>query len=386
MPKKRSQPDTRLIYADSESCADLLYLTGFFAPDPFPLLITPERSVMAISRLEISRAKATARVDEIVEWESLRAKWKQELAKGRDAMPKPADLIEILLRNLGVHSVLVPSDFPFGIASALANNGINVVAVDGAFVPERETKSEAEAAEVKRANKAAAAGLRAAERALKAAVIQPNGRLRLNGKLLTSEILRMIVDVACLENGAVAANTICACGDQACDPHERGSGPLRANELIIVDVFPRLARSGYHGDMTRTFLKGRASEAQRRLVETVRLAQFAAKESVKVGVHCSTVHKAADSVIVDNGFATEQVNGTWRGFFHSTGHGLGLEVHEMPRIAPSISVRLRPGMVFTVEPGLYYPGLGGCRIEDVVNVVEHGYEPLSQFHYRWEIR
>jgi Xaa-Pro aminopeptidase len=183
----------------------------------------------------------------------------------------------------------------------------------------------------------------------------------------------------------MARNTIVAGGRQACDPHEVGYGPLRPNELIIIDVFPRMQKTGYHGDMTRTFLKGKANPAQRSLVKAVRDAQTAAMDSVKAGVKGDAVHAAANAVFEAEGFVTERRKSGFVGFIHSTGHGLGLEVHEAPRVSKD-APKLKAGHVITIEPGLYYPEIGGCRIEDVVRVTKDGYEKLSNMHYRWEIR
>jgi Xaa-Pro aminopeptidase len=255
---------------------------------------------------------------------------------------------------------------------------------EGALFPERAIKSEREQAAVAEGNRASAAGIRAVEQVLRRAAIK-SGYLYFEGRKLTSERLRREADVACLYRGAVAAHTIVAGGDQACDPHCSGKGPLRANELIIVDVFPRVTATGYFGDMTRTFLKGRASTAQRRLVAAVREAQRMAIGSIKAGLNGSTVHRKVEEFFAREGFPTGKREKGHEGFFHGTGHGLGLEIHEYPRLGRT-GGRLRAGMVTTVEPGLYYRGLGGCRIEDVVAVTGRGSEMLSRCHYRWEIR
>ena len=210
-------------------------------------------------------------------------------------------------------------------------------------------------------------------------------QLQFEGQTLTSERLRTIIDQACLAAGAVAHNTIVAGGPQGCDPHEIGHGPLKPHELIIVDVFPRVQQSGYHGDMTRTFLKGRANDAQRALVDAVRSAQHAALASVKAGVSGAAVHRAADDVFRRRGYVTERRGDAFVGFIHSTGHGLGLEVHESPRVSPAAGT-LHRGHVITIEPGLYYPEIGGCRIEDVVRVTADGCELLSSMHYDWQIQ
>jgi len=212
-----------------------------------------------------------------------------------------------------------------------------------------------------------------------------NGRLLHRGEALTSERLKIAIETACLEAGAISLDTIAAGGDQACDPHERGHGPLRANELIIVDVFPRVNDTGYHGDMTRTFLKGRASEAQRALVAAVREAQLAAMAKIRAGVNGHVAHQAVCDIFARRGYETKHTDKGSVGFFHGTGHGLGLAVHEPPRVS-TVDYRLKKGSVVTVEPGLYYPGLGGCRIEDVVQVTSARPKMLSECHYNWEIK
>ena len=137
--------------------------------------------------------------------------------------------------------------------------------------------------------------------------------------------------------------------------------------------------------MTRTFLKGRANPEQRKLIAAVRGAQAAAIAAIHDGVKANLVHAEVEKHFEENGYKTERKGNRFIGFIHSTGHGLGLEVHEPPRISPA-KLKLKAGHVVTVEPGLYYPQIGGARIEDVVRVTEAGCEMLSRMHYRWEIR
>jgi Xaa-Pro aminopeptidase len=261
---------------------------------------------------------------------------------------------------------------------------LDIDIADGLLFPQRELKTPAEAAAIRDGNRCSAAGIAAAERVLRASKIK-GGRLVYQGKPLTSERLKVAIETACLEAGGISFNTIAAGGDQACDPHDRGSGPLRANELIIVDVFPRIAKTGYHGDMTRTFLRGRASDAQRKLVAAVRAAQQAALKTIRAGVNGKVVHGKCVEVFTARGFETKHTPKGSVGFFHGTGHGLGLEVHEPPRMNGSTDYPLKKHSVVTVEPGLYYPGLGGCRIEDVVQVTASGVKMLSSYPYAWEL-
>src|SRR5207253_6581053 len=116
-------------------------------------------------------------------------------------------------------------------------------------------------------------GLKRAIETLKASKAGAGKKLRWSGKPLTSEMLRAEIDSAILRAGGIPNGTIVAGGDQACDPHERGFGPLYADSLIILDVFPRDANTGYFGDMTRTVVRGTASDAQRKLWATVKAGQ-----------------------------------------------------------------------------------------------------------------
>jgi len=382
MPQARnSLKPSPLLYADSERNAEQLYFGGVFVPDPFISFGFRKRRYAVVSALEFARVRAESMFDEVLPLED----W---LENARKAFPRRVvgivEVVRTIKREFGISSFIVAPDFPVGIALRLKAVRVKVEVSNGPLFPERMIKSDREMAAIREGNAASAAGIRAAERVLRQAKIKA-GNLVFRGRKLTSERLRREVDVACLDRGAVAAHTIVAGGDQACDPHCVGSGPLRAGDLIIVDVFPRVTKTGYFGDMTRTFLKGRASEAQRRLVATVRDAQKTALATLKAGVHGSTVHRKVEAFFQSKGYLTRKEGGVHEGFFHGTGHGLGLEIHEPPRVGRT-GERLRVGAVTTVEPGLYYPGLGGCRIEDVVAITRAGCATLSRCHYRWEIR
>jgi Xaa-Pro aminopeptidase len=218
---------------------------------------------------------------------------------------------------------------------------------------------------------------------LRSAAPRKDGRLSFGKRILTSEILRLEIETAIVRAGGEArGDTIVAGGEQACDPHGRGAGPLRANELIILDIFPRDARSGYFGDITRTVVRGRASEAQRVLWETCLAGQKMALEKMKPGNLGGPVHDLVKTFFAENGYPTEIRDGRWQGFFHGTGHGLGLEIHEPPRFAATTFL---PGQVITVEPGIYVPGLGGVRHEDVALVTRRAPRLLTKAPKPFEI-
>jgi Xaa-Pro aminopeptidase len=369
---------TRLIVAASETDADMLYATKFWAPDAFIFLERNGKRTLVLSDLEIDRGRKQADADEFVMFSDLE---REVQGKSKKAPPYEKVLAHFL-RKYGVKSTIVPANFPLGYAEELAANKIRVRATNGLFWPEREAKSDKEIEMIGRALRITELGLKRAVEVLKASKPGTGQRLRWSGKTLTSEMLRAEIDSAILRAGGVPTGTIVAGGDQACDPHERGFGPLHANSLIILDVFPRDARTGYFGDMTRTVLRGRASEAQRKLWETVKAGQGLALKKIKAGIDGMTVHKAIQEFFAERGFPTEVRKGRRVGFFHGTGHGLGLEVHDHPRLQ---KVTLKARQVLTVEPGLYYPGLGGARQEDVVVVTKSGCRVLSRFPKQLEI-
>src|SRR6266704_3285817 len=353
--------ETRLIVAASETDPDMLYATKFWAPDPFIFLERNGKRTLVLSDLEIDRGRKQAEADEFVSFNQLE---REVQGKSKNAPPYEKVLSHFLRKRV-VRSTIVPANFPLGYAQELAANKIRLRATKGLFWPKREAKSDQEIEMIGRALRITEIGLKRAVEVLARSTITRGKKLRWSGKTLTSEMLRAEIDSAILRAGGTPTGTIVAGGDQACDPHERGFGPLHANSLIILDVFPRDAKTGYFGDMTRTVLRGRASDAQRRLWETVKAGQTLALKKIKAGVDGMAIHKAIQKFFAERGFPTEVRKGRRVGFFHGTGHGLGLEIHEHPRLQ---KVVLKDRQVLTVEPGLYYPGLGGVRLEDVVLV------------------
>jgi Xaa-Pro aminopeptidase len=376
--RKKSKNQTRLIVAASDHDPDMLYATKFFVPDPFIFLEQNGKRTIVLSDLEIDRARKQAKADEIVSFSRV----ERELQGSQKKTPPFEKVMSHFLRKRGVRSAVVPANFPLAYAEELATQKIRVRATNGLFWPNREAKSDEELRQMRRALSITEKGLARAMEVLAASKMGPGKKLSWSGRTLTSEILRAEIDSAVLRAGGLPANTIVAGGDQACDPHERGFGPLKANSLIILDIFPRDAMSGYYGDMTRTVVRGRASEEQRRLWETVRVGQELALKKMKPGVDGLKLHTEVKRFFTDRGYPTEVRDGRQVGFFHGTGHGLGLEIHEFPRFQKTV---FKAGQVLTVEPGLYYPGIGGARLEDVVVLTKSGTRMLSRFEKRLEI-
>jgi Xaa-Pro aminopeptidase len=363
-----------LIYADSETNSDMLYATKLAAPDPFIFVRTAAgKRHLVMSDLEIDRARSHSTAHKVHSLTTY-----TELAKKK--FKKTPDVPEILvtvLKDLGIRSVAVPTGFPLGVADKMRKLKIRLTPLPDPFLPERLYKRPDEITEIKKAFRATEKGVRAAVDALKASRIK-NGYVIYKGKRLTAEALRGIIDTTCLQQGYVPTGTIVAPGKQGCDPHDRGSGVIRANEPIILDVFPRSERSGYFADMTRTVVRGKASETVKQIYRAVYDGHMLGLRMIKHGMKARKVHSHIVTLFKKRGFVTGEKDGRMQGFIHSTGHGLGLDIHEPPRIAIN-NITLEKGMVVTVEPGLYYHPHGGVRIEDTVLVTKTGIENLTRF-------
>src|SRR5436305_4748270 len=308
----KSEIRNRLIVAASETDPDMLYATKFWAPDPFIFLERNGKRTLVLSDLEIDRGRNQADADEFVMFSEIE---REVQGKSKKAPPYEKVLAHFL-RKRGVRSTIVPANFPLRYAEELAANKIRVRASNGLFWPEREAKSNKEIEMIGGALRITETGLRRAIEILKASKPGPGKKLRWSGKTLTSEMLRAEIDSAILRAGGIPSGTIVAGGDQACDPHERGFGPLYADSLIILDVFPRDAKTGYFGDMTRTVLRGRASHAPRTLWATLKAAQAPAQKKIKAGVDGMAIHKAIQEFFAKRGFPTEIRKGRRVGFFH----------------------------------------------------------------------
>jgi Xaa-Pro aminopeptidase len=372
--------DAQLIVAASDTDANLLYATRFFAPDPFIYLRHNGRTMVVVNDLEIDRARRQASVDQVLS----RSELERELSKRRRVI-NTAAVLECLFSRRKIRSVLVPSNFPLRLADQLRRRQLRVITRPAAFFPKRELKTEEEIRAIATAQRAAEAAMEAAIAMIRQSRISSRGILFSAGTQLTAEAVKERMAVAALQHGCIASHTIVACGRKGCDPHDAGGGPLRANQSIIVDVFPRSQTSGYWGDITRTVVRGHASDRLKALFQTVLKGQSMALEKVRPGIKGQEVHRAVLEDFNRQGYETGLRNGRMQGFFHGTGHGVGLEIHEAPRLSPSSQEPLKPGHVVTVEPGLYYPETGAVRIEDLVVVSSTGNRNLTRFPKYLEI-
>ena len=382
--KNRQRPSSILFHADATD-PDMLYFSRFQAVDAYLAFVANGKRVGVTHAIEYGRMTKESSFDEILLLNEVSdgASRRFKLPKGKS--PDLHEMVLYLAELYGIPNFLVGPRFPVGLARKLREAGMTLeIADDEGLFPQRQIKTAAEVESLRKGNKVSEACFRVVTKTLAESKIR-NGKLVHGGSILTSERLRDLISHAAFDAGGVALHTIAAPGDQAVDNHCVGHGPIHAGELIVVDIFPRRVDDGYWGDMTRTYLKGKASDAQRRLVRTVKQAHKLAIDMIKPGVTGGKVHDAVQAFFDKEGYETVRNSKNPKGFFHALGHGVGLEIHEAPIMRSGAPWKFRKGMVVTVEPGLYYHGLGGCRIEDVVHVVPGGCELISRAPYKWEI-
>ena len=358
-----------VMYAASEVDANLMYATHFLVGDPIVFVQVGKRKMIVLNDLEIGRGRDEAEVDEVL---SL-----SEIVKRVGKGATMAHVIERVLRDHGCASCTVPANFPLELADQLRKRRIRVAAKPHPFLPGRLLKTPGEIRAIEAAQRATEEAVEDAINLLRRSKIRGH-KIYHRGEVVTSELLKRVINVKLMERNCVAKNTIVSSADHGCDPHNRGTGPVRPDQTLILDVFPRSGDSHYFADMTRTVVKGVPSDAVRKLYSAVHEAQEVGIAGVRHGVNGKDVHAEVKKVFDRLGYKTEPRGGKMVGFFHGTGHGVGLDIHEAPSIGARDST-LETNAVVTVEPGLYYFGTGGVRLEDMVLVTKNGCRNLTKF-------
>ena len=375
-----SQPELATLFiAASEHDSNLYYATRFMAPDPFIYLEIKGERVMVMSDLEMDRARSQASVDRVLSYSDIEQRAKKQGIKD----PTAVDIVHVVLKESKIRRLSVPANFPIIHAARLQERGYSLKPKRDPFYEQRVVKTAEEVCHIEDAQRATEEAVAAAHAMLRRTQIK-DGQLWLDGALVTSEWIKKLINVKLMERDCIAQHTIVAGGEQACDPHNEGSGPLPAHRSIIFDVFPRSATSRYFADMSRTVIQGKVSPELKRLYGVVKDAQEEAIDKIRDGADGMKIHQGICTRFEKAGYKTGLVNGRMQGYFHGTGHGVGLDIHEAPRISRTGSL-LQEGHVVTVEPGLYYPGLGAVRIEDMVLVTKDGCRNLTNFPKVFEL-
>jgi Xaa-Pro aminopeptidase len=365
--------DPMLLMSGGDDDADFFYATGFPVESGVYIRYGSGDEVLVVPTLELERARGSAKVSKIITHRE--AGW-QEMADNYRAWAQAA---ANLLRQRGIDRVRISPRLAAAYYEDLAAADIQLHVDREMFRAERRRKSAEEAGYIHAAQRAAEAAC--SEVIAQLGVSEVRGEiLVLDGHPLTSERLFAEAQATLNEIGYSAAEMIIAGSPGSAMGHYRGEGPIRANAPVVIDIFPRGNTSRYYGDLTRTVVVGEASEEVRRMHAAVVAALDAAIAEVREGVNGRDVHRAVCRVLVEAGYGTttdgfEGRQGRPR-MNHSTGHGVGLDVHESPHLR-DLDWTLQAGDVITIEPGLYQEGLGGVRVEDTGMVTKDGFKNFT---------
>ncbi len=371
---------TCLIIDKSESNADLFYKTRFFVPDPCIYIENKGKRILVLSDLEIDRGREEAKVDTVLSY----SEYIKKLPLNKRKKASFTEIVDLIFKEQNIKSVSVPGRFPLKYADGLRKLGYKITAKKSdPFFEQRLKKNRDEVRLLKHSLRKTADAIKVAVTIISLSKIK-NNKLYYKNKLLTSEIVKGEINSSLSRWGYSATHTIVASGVQGSMPHHSGTGPIIASTPVVIDIFPRSQQTGYFGDMTRTVIKGAPSKEIKKMYKVVLEGQKIGLSKIKHGVKSADVHKAIVDYFDSIGFKTGNIEGKQQGFIHSTGHGLGLEIHEPPRVGMGDEI-LQSGNVVTVEPGLYYEKLGGIRIEDVVLVRKNGCEILSKFPKKFQV-
>ncbi len=361
---RKTGADAYVIYANSRD-ADMRYLTRFTTSDPFVYFRTlGERGTIIISQMEVGRASREGTTAIMTRAE---AGLPDIIKKEKDPFRATAQMIAAQVGK----KILVPPNFPLALANALGEF-CSVTVDKGTVLSMRAKKTRNEIKYLKNVQNATQAVMEHAVSMIRCSTVK-KGILHLDGKPLTSERIKYTMHCELLGHGCNAEDTIVSCGEDTAIPHMTGTGPLRADEPIIIDLFPVHEKSGYYADMTRTFVKGEPSKEILEMYTALREAKHLAISRIKSGISGADLHKNVVDFFKERGYDSDT-----RGFIHNLGHGVGLQVHELPTVGPS-GKALEAGNVITIEPGLYYPGIGGVRLEDIGVVTKTGFNNFTSF-------
>jgi Xaa-Pro aminopeptidase len=373
-----------LIYGDTIRSPELRHEIPLTVPDGFLYAEHDGQRYVAVSGLEVPRLREFDGL-QILSWDRLG--WEELLASGVDREELYLHIAERACGVIGLKSAVVPGSFPVELADHLRGQGLELTPERETFAERRRVKNEAELEGIRRAQRAAEAAFDAARDLLRRAEIRSD-RLLVDGEPLTCDRIKRAIGDVFAAHDVAADEFIVSHGGQSAVGHEMGFGPLAPNEPIVIDLWPRDRETSCYADMTRTYCVGTPPEE---LVEMHRLVKQALDEAiaaVKAGVSGHDVFVGTCELFQEHGYKT-QLNKDMgevleEGFFHGLGHGVGLEVHEEPGLGLAVGKPLVAGDVVTVEPGLYRPGFGGCRLEDLLLVTEDGVENLTSYPYDLE--
>ena len=373
-----------LIYGDSFRSADMRQAVPLGVPDPFLYAESDGSRHVFVSSMEATRVRELGLFDVHVPEE---LGYDELVASGLDSREIRAQLAVRAVASLGLKQASVPENFPVWLADRLRGDGIELDVDQELFDDRRRAKTEAQLAGLRRAQRAAEAAMDTCRDLLRRAEIQGD-ELLLDGEPLTVERVKAEMSVVFAAHDTTADEYIVAPGAQGAVGHDMGSGSIRPNTPLVVDIFPRDNVSAVYTDMTRTFVVGDVPEDVREWHRLCKEALDTAIAEIRAGADCRAIFDGTCDIFEAAGEPTQRTKKPGEtladGFFHGLGHGVGLEVHEAPGLGRLANKTLVAGDVVTVEPGLYRAGYGGVRLEDIVLVTGGGAEVITNYPYDLE--
>jgi len=379
-----------LLYSDSYRDANMYYLTKFLAPDPFIFLKRVDADpIIVVSQMEYPRAQKQSIVKAVKSYSDYNYLEAVKTAKDPQlgAMKFIAKVAE---KELGTGTrICVPPNFPVIAADVLREEGLTINPMFGVVEKARETKDSHEVEEIKAVQAVNEEVTSEAIEVIANSDVGSNKTLHFNGEPLTVGKIKSFFGRKLLENGCLPEeDIIVACGTKASDPHYVGEleDKLKADQPIILDSYPRSIQKRYWTDMTRTVVKGRASDKLEKMFDAVSEAKNASFDAIQAGALGSHVYDVCCDVLEKAGYDTTRGGKKiTKGMTHSLGHGVGLQIHESPRMSEVYTSPLKAHSIVTVEPGLYDPQIGGVRLEDIIEVTKSGYNNLTKMETQLEI-
>lgn len=376
-----SNPPAVLMFADTTHTAAMRNEVPHSVHDPFLYIEQGDKRYTVLRSLEVARM---SEVERMTAWPQEELGLDELVGSGLSGEQATLEIALRACRRLGITQAVVPPAFPLELADALRAGGVELTVDGPLFERRRRSKSAPQLAGIRRAQTAAEAAVASVAKALHDATVDADGGLLLDGAPLTCERLKEGVALAFIRNGCSGDDVIVAHGYQTCVGHHSGSGQVMEGEPVTVDLCPRDGESGCYTDITRTFVKGAVNDELALYWKIVKESIDAVLAAIRPGLPVRELHRISCEPIAAAGQPTrltkkpgEVLN---EGFFHSLGHGVGLEIHEAPHLDQNDDV-LVPGDVIAVEPGCYRQGFGGVRLEDLVLVTEDGSELLTDYPY-----
>ena len=379
-----------LLCADSYRDANMYYLTKFLAPDPFIFFKKVDAEpLIIVNQMEYPRAQKQSIVKAVKSYTDYNYLRVLKTAKNPQ-LGEMKFIAEVVKKEVDAETkICVPPNFPVIVADVLRGEGLIINPMFGIVEKARETKDSKEIEEIKTVQAFNEKITSQAIELIADSDVGSNRTLQLKGETLTVGGLKSFFGTKLLEKGCLAEeDIIVACGTKSSDPHYTGDpeDKLKADQPIILDVYPRSIQKRYWTDMTRTVVKGKAPDKLKQMFDAVFEAKNASLDAIQAGALGSQVYDVCCDILEKAGYETTRGGkNVTAGMTHSLGHGVGLQIHESPRMNELSTFPLKENSVVTVEPGLYDPQIGGVRLEDIIEVTKSGYSNLTKMETQLEI-